>query len=194
MRAHLRQDRSASGRGRGARPFEPRSSRAVHHQSPSNPPETCVMAFAPSTVLEQRREQMFPQLTPAAGRGGKALRRHARVEFGPDEVHRQRSETVGAPAWLVLSGLHRRHAQGPVRQSRGHRPSPARHDGRRSKPARRWPVVRRGTRSAGRLRGHAVRRHAYPLAHHRPCGGGRAPDARLHPAPGRAHPGRARAP
>ena len=60
------------------------------------------MAFAPSTVLEQRREQMFPQLTPAqvevAKRFGGTPRR-----FGPDEVIVHFGELAGA-AWLVLSG------------------------------------------------------------------------------------------
>ena len=60
------------------------------------------MAFAPSTVLEQRREQMFPQLTPAqvevAKRFGGTPRR-----FGPNEILVSFGE-VGAPAWLVLSG------------------------------------------------------------------------------------------
>lgn len=60
------------------------------------------MAFAPSTVLEQRREQMFPQLTPAqleaAKRFGGTPRR-----FAPNEVIVTFGE-VGASAWLVLSG------------------------------------------------------------------------------------------
>ena len=60
------------------------------------------MAFAPSTVLEQRREQMFPQLMPAqvdaAKRFGGTPRR-----FGPNEVIVHFGE-VAAPAWLVLSG------------------------------------------------------------------------------------------
>ena len=60
------------------------------------------MAFAPSTVFEQRREQMFPQLTPAqvevAKRFGGTPRR-----FGPDEVIVHFGEVAGA-AWLVLSG------------------------------------------------------------------------------------------
>jgi thioredoxin reductase (NADPH) len=60
------------------------------------------MAFAPSTVLEQRREQMFPQLTPTqievAKRFGGTPRR-----FGPNEVIVSFGG-AGAPAWLVLSG------------------------------------------------------------------------------------------
>jgi thioredoxin reductase (NADPH) len=60
------------------------------------------MAFAPSTALERRREQMFPQLTPAqvkaAKRFGDSPRRFhgGEIIFGFGEV--------GAPAWLVLSG------------------------------------------------------------------------------------------
>jgi thioredoxin reductase (NADPH) len=60
------------------------------------------MAFASSAVIEQRREQMFPQLTPAqvevAKRFGGTPRR-----FGPDEVIVERG-AVGASAWLVVSG------------------------------------------------------------------------------------------
>ena len=60
------------------------------------------MAFAPSAVLEQRREQMFPQLSPAqveaAKRFGGAVRR-----FGPNEVVFHVGD-LAAPAWLVLSG------------------------------------------------------------------------------------------
>jgi len=60
------------------------------------------MAFANSAVLEQRREQMFPQLTPAqitvARRFGGQPRR-----FEPNEIIVSLGE-VGAPAWLVLSG------------------------------------------------------------------------------------------
>src|SRR5689334_24925232 len=60
------------------------------------------MAFAPSTVLEQRREQMFPQLTPAqvevAKRFGGTPRR-----FGPNEIVVHFGQ-IGSPAWLVLSG------------------------------------------------------------------------------------------
>ena len=60
------------------------------------------MAFASSAVFEQRREQMFPQLTPeqveVAKRFGGTPRR-----YGPNEVIVQLGE-VGAPAWLVLSG------------------------------------------------------------------------------------------
>jgi thioredoxin reductase (NADPH) len=60
------------------------------------------MAFAQSPVLQRRREQMFPQLTPAqveaAKRFGGPVRRFAGNEaifhFGD----------VGIPAWLVLSG------------------------------------------------------------------------------------------
>jgi thioredoxin reductase (NADPH) len=60
------------------------------------------MAFVHSTVLERRREQMFPQLTPAqvevAKRFGGSVRRFAAnetvVRFGD----------LAAPAWLVLSG------------------------------------------------------------------------------------------
>jgi len=60
------------------------------------------MAFAPSTLVERRREQMFPQLTPAqveaARRFGGTPRR-----FGPGELIVSFGE-VAAPAWLVLSG------------------------------------------------------------------------------------------
>jgi thioredoxin reductase (NADPH) len=60
------------------------------------------MAFAQSTVLQRRREQMFPQLTPAqveaARRFGGPVRR-----FSSDESVFQFGD-VGAPAWLVLSG------------------------------------------------------------------------------------------
>ncbi len=60
------------------------------------------MAFPPSSTLEQRREQTFPQLT------------HAQVEsarrFGGEPKRFEPGETLynmgdmGAPAWLVLSG------------------------------------------------------------------------------------------
>jgi thioredoxin reductase (NADPH) len=60
------------------------------------------MASVPSTVLEQRREQMFPQLTPAqvdvAKRFGGTPRK-----FGPNEVIVHFGQ-IGAPAWLVLAG------------------------------------------------------------------------------------------
>jgi thioredoxin reductase (NADPH) len=60
------------------------------------------MAFAVSTVLERRREQMFPTLTPAqveaARRFGGPLRR-----FAPNEVAVHFGQ-VGAPALLVLTG------------------------------------------------------------------------------------------
>jgi thioredoxin reductase (NADPH) len=71
------------------------------------------MAFAPSTVLERRREQMFPTLTPAqiavARRFGGPLQR-----FEPQQVVVQFGQ-VGAPAYLVLSGyleVSRRDAEG----------------------------------------------------------------------------------
>ncbi len=60
------------------------------------------MAFAPSTVLERRREQMFPTLTPrqvelARGFGG------SRRRYEPNEMV-IRFGQVGAPAQLVLTG------------------------------------------------------------------------------------------
>jgi thioredoxin reductase (NADPH) len=60
------------------------------------------MASAPSTVLEQRREQMFPQLTPAQVDVAKRFGGTSR-KFGPDEIIVQFGQ-VGAPAWLVLAG------------------------------------------------------------------------------------------
>src|SRR3569833_2623000 len=60
------------------------------------------MADAPPLALEQRREQMFPQLTPAqvdvAKRFGGTPRR-----FGPNELIVHFGQ-VGSPAWLVLAG------------------------------------------------------------------------------------------
>ncbi|MEJ0034641.1 MAG: FAD-dependent oxidoreductase [Gammaproteobacteria bacterium] len=60
------------------------------------------MAFAPSTVLEQRREQMFPQLSPAQVEVAKRFGGTPQ-KFGPDEVIVHFGD-IGAPAWLVLSG------------------------------------------------------------------------------------------
>jgi thioredoxin reductase (NADPH) len=60
------------------------------------------MAFASSAVFEQRREQMFPQLTPAQVEVAKRFGGPAR-RFEPNEVIVSFGE-VGAPAWLVLSG------------------------------------------------------------------------------------------
>src|SRR5690242_19298703 len=60
------------------------------------------MASVPSTVLEQRREQMFPQLTPAQVDVAKRFAGTPR-KFGPNEVIVHFGQ-VGAPAWLVLAG------------------------------------------------------------------------------------------
>jgi thioredoxin reductase (NADPH) len=60
------------------------------------------MAFAPSAVLERRREQMFPQLTPAQVEVAKRFGAPAR-QFGGGELVFGFGE-VASPAWLVLSG------------------------------------------------------------------------------------------
>ena len=60
------------------------------------------MAFAPSTVLEQRREQMFPQLSPAQVEAAKRFGGTPR-RFGPNEAVFHIGD-IAAPAWLVLSG------------------------------------------------------------------------------------------
>jgi thioredoxin reductase (NADPH) len=79
------------------------------------------MAFAPSTVLERRREQMFPQLTPVhvdiARRFGGPPRK-----FGPGEILFHLGD-VGAPAWLVLNG----YIEVARRDALGHREVITRH-------------------------------------------------------------------
>ncbi|MEP7242495.1 MAG: FAD-dependent oxidoreductase [Gammaproteobacteria bacterium] len=60
------------------------------------------MAFAPSTVLEQRREQMFPTLTPAQVDAVRRFGGEAQC-YAPQEVAVQFGQ-VGAPAVLVLKG------------------------------------------------------------------------------------------
>ena len=60
------------------------------------------MAFAPSTLLERRREQMFPQLTPAQVDAARRFGGTPR-QFGPGELISSFGEHA-APAWLVLSG------------------------------------------------------------------------------------------
>src|SRR5690348_3204046 len=60
------------------------------------------MASVPSTVLEQRREQMFPQLTAAQVDAAKRFGGTPR-KFAPNEVIVHFGQ-IGAPAWLVLAG------------------------------------------------------------------------------------------
>lgn len=60
------------------------------------------MAPAQSTLLQRRREQMFPQLTPAQVEAAKRFGGPIR-KFGPDETVFHYGD-AGVPAWLVLSG------------------------------------------------------------------------------------------